>query len=126
MGQVYNGGLSITIGTYKLDIIGAYNVTWEDVDDGSGFVNWDYTQVDGYVGRRFVLSVTADVSPEDKDDLMAALYSRHTTLICPDYEGNVIISGVSQPVKRANIFGTCYSVSFTATATAISGGSGGL
>lgn len=125
MTEVYNGGLSVKLGTYTLKIIGAYDVTWEQVTDG-GFTNWDFTEIDGYQGMRFVVSISTKIPAAEKDKLMSALFKREFTIDCPDYKGNVKVTSLTQPVAHSNIFGTYYTVGFTAAATALTGGSGGL
>ena len=120
----YNGGISVKLGSYTLKCINSYEASWSD--ETEEFENWDYSTVTLYKGRRFKLSVSAILEESGKDDLITALSAHTLNIVCPDYEGEVAINSVSAPIQSSNFMGTYYKISFSATATELSGSSGSL
>ena len=126
MSDIINGGITITLGTYKLQQISQYSPSWS-FEEKETFENWDFTQVSVPKGRRFNLSVTAsNMNAERKNALMAVLFKRVFDIECPDYSGTVKITSVSLPIKKSTRFGTWWTVSFSVAAVGLEGSGGGL
>ncbi len=126
MSKTYNGGISVKINNTLIDTNNGYSPSWTD-EKAEDFENHDFTTVTAYKGVRFSASFKiAKLSEEDKTALLALIAPRTVTLECPDFTGTVNISGVSANLDHANHLRTCYTVSFTAVAAALTPLGGGL
>ena len=119
MSKDFNGGYQITLGTTKWDLLNGYTPSWEN-EEKENFENYDFSTFTEYKGTRFSAAFkVGKLCEADKEALLRLLQPRIIQLTCPDYSGQVKISGVGAELISANSLGKWYTVSFTATATSL-------
>lgn len=128
MSDIYNGGISLKIGDFTLKHVGSYEPKWtHEFDSGNSFENYNFEKITVYKGRRFSANVTTTPIPKaEADALMQVLYSHRFNFECPEFTGLVEIESGTKPYVSANRYGTYCTVSFSAAAVSLSGGSGSL
>ena len=119
MSKIINGGRSLTVGGIKLDTLTAYKPSWTK-EYGKSFTAWDGRLIQPLKGVRFSLAVTAyGLSLSDINALKRCAAKDIVPLVCAEYEGDVIITGISPEIRASNFLGTYYTISLELTAAAL-------
>lgn len=126
MSKEFNGGYTIKINGTEWELLNGYSPSWTE-EEAENFENYDFSNFTQLKGVRFSAAFkVGNLSEEDKGTLLDLLAPRLVSIECPDYKGNVKISGVSAELIAAKSLGKWYSVSFNAAAVALTPLGGGL
>lgn len=126
MREIYNGGITLGIGSYTLRCISEYKPKWSH-EILKTFENWDFSMVEEAKGRRFSADITTGyLSEEETDKLIKVLIGRTFTFTSPEYTGNVSVTSVPKTYKVANTSGKVFACSFSVAAVSLDGASGSL
>lgn len=121
----YNGGITLKIGDYELKKISSYSHRYEDVSEK--FEGYNYTAVSKLVGRRFKASIrTGHLSEDELNELKSALFAHTFNYESNEFSGMVTLDGFDVSLTNSNIYAKLYTASFSISAVALIGGSGGL
>ncbi|MGN0598646.1 MAG: hypothetical protein ACI4JK_02025 [Oscillospiraceae bacterium] len=117
-GEVLNGGYTVAIGDYTLNLIGGYDATWtNEYDTENQFTDFNGNPVRILKGRRFRLEIsTGRLTAEDKNALVEELKNKTIAVSCPDFTGNCYTDAITAKLAQANFLGTRYSSNITLTA----------
>lgn len=126
MREIYNGGITLGIGSYTLRCISEYKPKWSHEIERT-FENWDFSMVEKAKGRRFSADITTGyMSKEETDKLIKVLIGRTFTFTSPEYTGIVSVTSVPKTYKVANTSGKVFTCSFSVAAVSLDGTSGSL
>lgn len=120
-GEVYNGGYSITIGSFTLRLITSYEPRYSNVyDTANTFTDYQGNTVKPLMGKQFSLSMkTGGMSVADYNSLVTELKKNTITVACPDFSGECICDEIAANLAQANSLNTRYTISFKLTAKSI-------
>ncbi len=118
MSEILNGGYSIKIGEYTLNLLGGYSPSWtKEYDENNGFTDWQGNPQKFLKGIRFSLKISVGRLPsEDLHALAAELQKKDVAVECPDFSGICYCDSVPAELKQANFLAVRYGVTFTLTA----------
>lgn len=123
--DIYNGGITLGIGNYTLKKISSYSHGYEDVSNK--FTGYNYTTVSQFIGRRFKASIrTGHLTEDELNELKTALFAHTFNFVSNEFSGMVMLDGFDVSLTNSNIYAKLYTVSFSVSAVAVTGGSGGL
>lgn len=126
MSEIYNGGITLGIGSYTLKRIASYTPTWSHEIETS-FENWDFSTVETSKGRRFSADITTgNLTETEMSELLTVLMGRTFTFTSSEYTGTVKVTDAPKTYSVANISGRYSTCSFTVAATELSGTGGSL
>jgi len=118
MAKIINGGYSVKIGDYTLELLGGYSPTWtNEYDENNSFADYLGNKQRILKGRRFSLKISVGrLDSVDYNALVTALKSETIALVCPDFSGDCYCESIPAELKQANFNGVRYAISFTLTA----------
>lgn len=117
MSEIQNGGYSVKIGGYTLNLLGSYSPSWTNEYDENSFKDWQGNFQKILKGRRFSLKISVNRMPvEDFRALSAELKKQDIAVECPDFTGICYCDDIPGELKQANFLAVRYGISFTLTA----------
>ncbi len=117
MAEIQNGGYSVKIGGYTLNLLGSYSPSWTNEYDENSFTDWQGSFQKILKGRRFSLKISVSRLPvEDFRALSAELAKQDIDVECPDFTGICYCDDIPGELKQANFLAVRYGISFTLTA----------
>lgn len=128
-------GLKLYIGNYELKYIKDYSINWvSEYDTTNQFENYDFTIVsENYRGQRFSANITTSLMKKlETDKLNSALRVRQFNFKdeasdgVVEFNGMVRVDNFQQQAVDVTPTERYYRTSFTVTAVALTGSSGGL
>ena len=111
MREIYNGGITLGIGSYKLKSISSYQPKWEWTDDNSENLGTDKASDKP---KRFSADITTGyLSESEMSELIKVLLERKFSFYSSEYNGLVAVKSVPKTYESANIAGIYCKCSFS-------------
>lgn len=129
MAKVYNGGITVTVGNYTIDVIKSYAI--QTTVEAETFTNWDNSTASIFRGYRYSVNVSTGWMTEEEMKALRGQLAKYRVVIS-DSDGNFdddtyfTVSSISNPLQKADLYGKYYQISFAATSVQLYGGSGNL
>lgn len=126
MATILNGGYSVKIGEYTLNLLGEYSPSWTNEYEDS-FTDWQGSSQKILKGSRFSLKISVGRLPtSDFYELVKELKKRDISVECPDFSGICYCDDIPAELKQANFLAVRYGISFTLTAKELTKAEDGL